>query len=70
MTQRAVGAAELGSVSHPLTPPLSQVLLAISVWFCAWLVQRSPLPPHFRHFRLRLRGQIGTLLAQRRWEAR
>lgn len=31
-----------------------------------WLGQRSPLPAHFCHFRLRLRGQLSTLLRQRR----
>ena len=43
-----------------------QVLLVAAVWFVMWLGQRSPLPAHFRHFRMRLRGQITTLLRQRR----
>ncbi|KAI7845483.1 hypothetical protein COHA_001031 [Chlorella ohadii] len=42
------------------------VLLIAAVWFVMWLGQRSPLPAHFCHFRLRLRGQLSTLLRQRR----
>lgn len=42
------------------------VLLTIAVWLALWLAQRRPLPPAFSHFRLRLRGQLTTLMHRRR----
>lgn len=51
---------------HACWPCLLQVLVVVAVWFVTWLLQRRPLPPHFAHYRLRLRGQLTTLLRLRR----
>lgn len=42
------------------------ILLCLAVWFALWLLRQAPLPPHFRHWRLRLRGQLALLLRHRR----
>lgn len=53
--------------THPTTHTRSQVFYVIACLFVFWLMlRRSPLPPHFAHMRLRLRGQASLLLRQRR----
>ena len=53
--------------THPTTLTRSQVFYVIACLFVFWLMlRRSPLPPHFAHMRLRLRGQASLLLRQRR----
>ncbi len=42
------------------------ILLCLAIWFALWLLRRAALPPHFRHWRLRLRGQLALLLKHRR----
>lgn len=42
-----------------------QVLLVLGIWFALWLARPGALSPHFRHFRLRLRGAATLLLRAR-----
>jgi len=51
--------------AHTCLRPQAHYLVAC--WYVYWLMfQHSPLPPHFAHMRLLLRGQAGLLLRRRR----